>query len=244
MAELLIWAEVRHQCGEGSSPAASGWECLSVLCRCAGALVCGRRHDATNETQNNVGVDKDGVSEVTGLGRIGGLPQIRIADKEAFDVIDMQDCDASVINTISATIKESDELCEGFHKSDKARQYVDELDNFRNKRLDLPGELLGRELRAHLRLAERRMVKTIQRDLNSDRELQDLERYIDASIVTNGLNRAFSPGSWCHPYKRAERCSGIVATLRRTNPLQMMSDLRKTRQRVAYAGKAGDARYP
>ena len=79
MAELLIWAEVRHQCGEGSSPAASGWECLSVLCRCAGALVCGRRHDATNETQNNVGVDKDGVSEVTGLGRIGGLPQIRIA---------------------------------------------------------------------------------------------------------------------------------------------------------------------
>jgi len=49
------------------------------------------------------------------------------SDKEAFDVIDMQDCDASVINTISATIKESDELCEGFHKSDKARQYVDEL---------------------------------------------------------------------------------------------------------------------
>jgi DNA-directed RNA polymerase II subunit RPB2/DNA-directed RNA polymerase-4/5 subunit 2 len=124
------------------------------------------------------------------------------SDKEAFDVIDMQDCDASVINTISATIKESDELCEGFRKSDKARQYVDEVvkssrfppaesfddyiarflfadisgnrnkalflgymvkcllmaftgkrkcdnkDNFRNKRLDLPGELLGREQEA------------------------------------------------------------------------------------------------
>ncbi|KAG2575119.1 hypothetical protein PVAP13_7KG411400 [Panicum virgatum] len=220
------------------------------------------------------------------------------SDKEAFDVIDMHDCDASVINTISATIKESDELCEGFRKSDKARQYVDELvkksrfppaesfddyinkflfpdisgyrnkalflgymvkcllmafigkrkcdnkDDFRNKRLDLAGELLGRELRAHIRHAERRMVKAIQRDLNSDRELQDLAHYIDASIVTNGLNRAFATGSWCHPYKRTERCSGIVATLRRTNPLQMMSDLRKTRQRVAYAGKAGDARYP
>ncbi|XP_062183913.1 DNA-directed RNA polymerases IV and V subunit 2-like isoform X2 [Phragmites australis] len=220
------------------------------------------------------------------------------SDKEAFDVIDMQDCDASVINTISATIKESDELCEGFRKSDKARQYVDELiknskfpptepfddyvarylfpgisgnknkalflgymvkcllmaftgkrkcdnkDDFRNKRLDLAGELLGRELRAHIRHAERRMIQTIQRDLNSDRDIQELERYLDASIVTNGLNRAFSTGSWCHPYKRNERCSGIVATLRRTNPLQMMSDLRKTRQRVAYAGKAGDARYP
>jgi DNA-directed RNA polymerase II subunit RPB2/DNA-directed RNA polymerase-4/5 subunit 2 len=144
--------------------------------------------------------------------------------------IDMQDCDASVINTISATIKESDELCEGFRKSDKARQYVDELvkssrfppvesfddyiarflfadisgnrnkalflgymvkcllmaftgkskcdnkDDFMNKRLDLPGELLGREHRAHHRLPERRMIKAIQRDLNSDRELQDLVR--------------------------------------------------------------------
>jgi len=158
------------------------------------------------------------------------------SDKEAFDVIDMHDCDASVINTISATIKESDELCEGFRKSDKARQYVDELvkksrfppaesfddyinkflfpdisgyrnkalflgymvkcllmafigkrkcdnkDDFRNKRLGLAGELLGRELRSHIRHAERRMVKAIQRDLNGDRELQDLERSIDASI--------------------------------------------------------------
>ncbi|KAL6651488.1 hypothetical protein ACP70R_010413 [Stipagrostis hirtigluma subsp. patula] len=220
------------------------------------------------------------------------------SDKEAFDAIDMQDCDVSIINTISATIKESDELCEGFRKSDKAREYVDGLvkssrfppaesfddyvarylfpgisgnrnkalflgymvkclllaftgkrkcdnkDDFRNKRLDLAGELLGRELRAHIRHAERRMVKAIQRDLNSDRDLHELGHYLDPSIVTNGLTRAFSTGSWCHPYKRNERCSGIVATLRRTNPLQMMSDLRKTRQRVAYAGKAGDARYP
>ena len=36
-----------------------------MMCRCAGARVCGRRHNAANETQNSVGVDKDGVSEVT-----------------------------------------------------------------------------------------------------------------------------------------------------------------------------------
>ncbi|KAF7004456.1 hypothetical protein CFC21_019670 [Triticum aestivum] len=220
------------------------------------------------------------------------------SDKEAFDMIDMGDCDASVINAISATISESDELCEGFRKSDKARQCVDDLvksskfppgesfddyiakylfpgikgnrnkalflgymvkcllmaftgkrrcdnkDDFRNKRLELPGQLLGRELRAHLRHAERLMVKAMQRDLNSDRDLEFPTRYLDASIITNGINRAFATGSWCHPYKRNERCSGIVATLRRTNPLQMMSDLRKSRQQVAYAGKAGDARYP
>ncbi|KAL5216111.1 hypothetical protein ABZP36_007512 [Zizania latifolia] len=220
------------------------------------------------------------------------------SDKAVFDMIDMQDCDACVINTITTTIKESDELCEGFRKTDKARQYVDELiknskfppaesfddyidkymfpsitgkrnkalflgymvkcllmaftgkrkcdnrDDFRNKRLELAGQLLAREFRAHIRHAERLMVKALQRDLNTDRDLHDLDRYLDASIITNGLNRAFSTGSWCHPYKRNERCSGIVATLRRTNPLQMISDLRKTRQQVAYAGKAGDARYP
>ncbi|TVU06153.1 hypothetical protein EJB05_49351, partial [Eragrostis curvula] len=182
------------------------------------------------------------------------------SDKDAIDVIDMQNCDASVIETISMTIKESDEVCQGFRKSNKARQYVDELikssrfspaesfddyvarylfpdmsgnrnkalflgymvkclllgytgnlkcddkSDFRNKRLALAGELLGRELRAHIRHAERRMVKAIQRDLDSDSNLKVLERYLDASIITNGLNRAFSTGSWCHPYKRNGRC--------------------------------------
>ncbi|TVT99674.1 hypothetical protein EJB05_54935, partial [Eragrostis curvula] len=220
----------------------------------------------------------------------------RPADKDAIDVIDMQNCDSSVIETISMTIKESDEVCQGFRKSNKTRQYVDELikssrfspaesfddyvarylfpdmsgnrnkalflgymvkclllaytgnlkcddkSDFRNKRLALAGELLGRELRAHIRHAERRMVKAIQRDLDSDSDLKVLERYLDASIITNGLNRAFSTGSWCHPYKRNGRCSGIVSTLRRTNPLQMISDLRKTRQRtnVIVIGKVSE----
>jgi len=124
------------------------------------------------------------------------------------------------------------------------KRKCDNKDDFRNKRLDLVGELLARELWSHIRHAEKRMVKAMQRDLYGDRDLQLIERYWDASIITNGLNRAFSTGAWCHPYRRTERCSGIVATLRRTNPLQTMSDLRKTRQQVAYAGKAGDARYP
>lgn len=124
------------------------------------------------------------------------------------------------------------------------KRKCDKKDDFRNKRLELVGELLARELRAHIRHAEKRMVKAMQRDLYGDRDLQLIERYWDASIITNGLHRAFSTGGWCHPYRRTERCSGVVATLRRTNPLQMMSDLRKTRQQVAYAGKAGDARYP
>ncbi|KAJ0975228.1 hypothetical protein J5N97_017193 [Dioscorea zingiberensis] len=124
------------------------------------------------------------------------------------------------------------------------KRKCDNKDDFRNKRLDLAGELLARELWVHVRHLERYMMKKIQRDLYGDKDVKWEEKYLDASIITNGLKRAFSTGLWCHPYKTTERCSGVVATLRRTNPLQMMSDLRKVRQQVAYAGKAGDARYP
>lgn len=124
------------------------------------------------------------------------------------------------------------------------RRKVDNRDDFRNKRLELAGELLERELRAHIKHAERRMLKAMQRDLYGDRQVQPIEHYLDASIITNGLSRAFSTGHWCHPYKRMERVSGVVATIRRTNPLQMTADMRKTRQQVTYTGKVGDARYP
>ncbi|XP_042483673.1 DNA-directed RNA polymerase D subunit 2b-like [Macadamia integrifolia] len=116
-------------------------------------------------------------------------------------------------------------------------------DDFRNKRLELSGELIERELRVHIKHAERRMIKALQRDLYGDRILHPIEHYLDASIITNGLCRAFSTGAWSHPFKK-ERMSGVVANLKRTNPLQTMVDLRKTRQHVEYTGRVGDARFP
>lgn len=123
------------------------------------------------------------------------------------------------------------------------RRKCDNKDDFRNKRLDLAGELLERELRVQILNARKRMLRAIQRDLYADRELRQIEHYLDASIITNGLSRAFSTGAWSHPFK-AERISGVVATLRRQNPLQTVSDMRKMRQHVNYTGKVGDARYP
>lgn len=124
------------------------------------------------------------------------------------------------------------------------RRKCDNRDDFRNKRLDLAGELLDRELKVHIAHARKRMAKALQRDLYGDREVRPIEHYLDASIITNGLQRAFSTGAWTHPYKRMERISGVVATLGRTNPLQTMAELRRTRQQVQYTGKVGDARYP
>ncbi|XP_061365253.1 DNA-directed RNA polymerases IV and V subunit 2-like [Gastrolobium bilobum] len=124
------------------------------------------------------------------------------------------------------------------------RRRCDNRDDFRNKRLELAGELLERELKVHIAHIRKLMSKALQRDLYGDREVRPIEHYLDASIITNGLQRAFSTGQWSHPYKRLERISGVVANLGRTNPLQTMAELRRTRQQVQYTGKVGDARYP
>lgn len=121
------------------------------------------------------------------------------------------------------------------------RRKCENRDDFRNKRLDLAGELLERELKVQLFNARRHMEKRIQRDLYGD--LRSVNEYIDASIITNGLSKAFSTGAWSNSYGR-ERISGVVATLKRTNPLQTTADMRKMRQQVNYTGKVGDARYP
>lgn len=117
-------------------------------------------------------------------------------------------------------------------------------DNFRNKRIELAGELLERELRVHLAHARRTMTKAMQRHLTGDGDLKPIEHYLDASIITNGLSRAFSTGAWSHPFRKMERVSGVVANLGRANPLQTLIDLRRTRQQVLYTGRVGDARYP
>jgi len=124
------------------------------------------------------------------------------------------------------------------------RRKCDNRDDFRNKRLELASELLDRELKVHIAHARKRMSKALQRDLYGDRDVRPTEHYIDASIITNGLQRAFSTGAWSHPYKRMERISGVVASVGRTNPLQTMAELRRARQQVQYTGKVGDARYP
>ncbi|CAA6665137.1 unnamed protein product [Spirodela intermedia] len=124
------------------------------------------------------------------------------------------------------------------------KRKCDNMHDFRNKRLELSGDLLSRELYIRVKHAQRRMSKVIQRDLNGDRDLNVIEYYVDASIISNGLGRAFSSGTWSHPYKRMETSTGIIANLRRVNPVQMISDLRKTRQQFQYSGKSGDARFP
>ncbi|KAJ6763344.1 DNA-DIRECTED RNA polymerase D SUBUNIT 2B-RELATED [Salix purpurea] len=120
----------------------------------------------------------------------------------------------------------------------------DNRDSFRNKRFELASELLERELKVHVSHASRRMTKALRERPIWRRDVHPIEHYLNTSIVTNGLTRAFSTGAWCHPFKWMERVYGVIGNLGRANPLQTLLDLRKTRQQVLYTGKVGDARYP
>lgn len=124
------------------------------------------------------------------------------------------------------------------------RRQVENKDDYRNKRMELASELLGHELEILVKRFRRQMAKQIQKDLSGRRDLKPIEFYTDASIITNGLARAFSTGNWSHPTKPNVKCTGVVATVNQTNPLQVVSAMRKTRLRVQYAAKLGDARYP
>lgn len=220
------------------------------------------------------------------------------SDKEAIDLISFDGDDASITNSLIASIHEADAVCEAFRCGNNALAYVEQQikstkfppaesvddclrlylfpglqglrqkarflgymvkcllsayagkrkcenrDSFRNKRIELAGELLEREIRVHLAHARKTMTKAMQRHLTGDGDLKPVEHYLDASIITNGLSRAFSTGAWSHPFRKMERVSGVVANLGRANPLQTLIDLRRTRQQVLYTGKVGDARYP
>ncbi|GLJ17287.1 hypothetical protein SUGI_0300040 [Cryptomeria japonica] len=124
------------------------------------------------------------------------------------------------------------------------QRHVECKDDYKNKRLELAGELLGRELHGLVRHFRNRLAKGIQREISVRGNMKSMDIYADASIITNGLSRAFSTGNWSHPHKFNVKCTGVVANLKSTNPLQNLSEMRRLRLRVQYAAKLGDARYP
>nr|GEW04295.1 DNA-directed RNA polymerases IV and V subunit 2-like [Tanacetum cinerariifolium] len=73
-------------------------------------------------------------------------------DRGVVDLIDADIEDGNIVNILIASIHAADQECDYFY-------------DFRNKMLKLAGELLEREVKVHLRHAQKRIVKAMQRDL-------------------------------------------------------------------------------
>ncbi|KAI3955227.1 hypothetical protein MKW98_020860 [Papaver atlanticum] len=184
------------------------------------------------------------------------------SDKEIVDTIEVDISDARTVNILLATISDAEKTCQAFSKEGEALKYMAKLvKSSKFPPAESIEEVINRFLFPHLIgpkqkavflgymvkclfHAKNKMTRHMQKDLNGHRPMKPIDYYFDASIITNGLSRDFSTGQWTHPYKNMEKNYGVVANLRRLNPLQMTSDLRKTRQQIAYAGKGGDARFP
>ncbi|KAK1358122.1 hypothetical protein POM88_051378 [Heracleum sosnowskyi] len=171
------------------------------------------------------------------------------SDKEVVKLIDVDVEDGRTVNIIIASIHHADKECVslglGFKQKARVLAYEMPLAGFVEMLIIgmISETRLEHEVKVHLKHAEKHMVKTMQRDLYKY-NMEFIERYLDSSIITYGLSRAFSTGTWSHPYFRGERISGLVANFGRTNPLQMIAEMRRTRQHVDYTGRVGDARYP
>ncbi|KAJ7297966.1 hypothetical protein O6H91_Y025100 [Diphasiastrum complanatum] len=124
------------------------------------------------------------------------------------------------------------------------RRQKEDKDNYKNKRLDLVGQLFSLQLRQLMGRFQSELCRRLQKYLARDQMLLHANEYIDPSIITNGFKTAFSTGNWATKGNMAQKNTGVVATLSRTNPMATACHLRLMRLQVQYAAKIGDARYP
>lgn len=116
---------------------------------------------------------------------------------------------------------------------------LDDRDDFRNKRLDLAGNLLNLEFRNLFHRFKNEMKKRIQKALLKT----NVKFKIDSTIVTTGFQRAFSTGEWSCVGDMKAKVTGVVAELPRANPMSAHCQLRKMKTRVNYIAKATNARF-
>ncbi|KAL5981002.1 hypothetical protein ACLOJK_028922 [Asimina triloba] len=162
------------------------------------------------------------------------------SDKEIIEMIDLGVGDSGVLNILLATVDDTNANFEAFCKEGKALEHI-------SRRLmtskSPPQESVEECIRNYLfpslsghkqkALFLAYMVKCLLLSYSGRRKCENKDDFRNKRLDLAGELLA-----------RELRCHGVVAGLRRTDPLQMMSDLRKTRQHVPYTGVTGDARFP
>jgi DNA-directed RNA polymerase beta subunit len=100
-------------------------------------------------------------------------------------------------------------------------------DHYKNIRLDLAGQLLRHQFRAAMAHLQRDIGKQVQKHLGKDDCLLAIKSFVQESIISRTLQSAFTLGNWntCN----GVRSSGVVADIKRTNTIAMISHLRQLR---------------
>lgn len=103
----------------------------------------------------------------------------------------------------------------------------DDREHYKNKRLDLAGQLLRHQFRAAMAHLQRDFGKQVQKHLGKDEELGMIKSFVQETIVTRNLQSAFTLGNW--NTSEGQRSSGVVGDLKRGNTIAMISHIRQLR---------------
>lgn len=115
------------------------------------------------------------------------------------------------------------QLCSAF----LGRRPEEDRDSFKNKRLDLTGQLLSHQFRKAMAHLQHDMQKQVQGYLEKDMEVGPIKNFVSEAIVTKSLSSAFTLGSW--NTNEGLKSSGVVGVLKRMNPMATLSQLRQVR---------------
>jgi DNA-directed RNA polymerase beta subunit len=123
------------------------------------------------------------------------------------------------------------------------RRPEDEKDHYMNKRLDLAGQLLQHQMRKVMFHFQHDTQKRVQKHLGKEEVLGPIKSLINDSIVTKGLQGAFTLGNW--NTGAGLKNSGVVGDLKRMNPMATISQMRQTRVNLPPRSRPSDAaRHP
>lgn len=131
------------------------------------------------------------------------------------------------------------QLCSTF----LGRRPEEDKDNFKNKRVDLTGQLLSHQFRKAMAHLERDIKRKMQPYLVKDMELAPLKSYVTDTIITKQMQSAFTLGNW--NTNEGLKSSGVVGVLKRMNPMATLSHLRQVRLNLPSPARPTDsARHP
>jgi len=111
----------------------------------------------------------------------------------------------------------------------------DDRDHFKNKRIDLPGDLLAGLFRQLYKKTIKEMVITIQKNFDNNR-IFNFNSIIKSKVITNGLKYGLSTGNWGLGTMQGIR-TGISQVLNRQSTLATLSHLRRINSPIGKEGK-------
>lgn len=111
----------------------------------------------------------------------------------------------------------------------------DDRDHFKNKRVDLPGDLLGGLFRQLYKKVHKEISTSVQKSVEQNGTFQ-VANLVKNKIITNGLKYALATGNWGVGPSQGIR-SGVSQVLNRHSYLSTLSHLRRINSPIGKDGK-------